>query len=395
MRFSSPENVKKMFDSVVKNNLIPYSFPKLHTGKKWYVDFTCYDPLTQTMRRKKYHLDSIKRISDRRRRAAELIAILALRLREGWTPWANTMSTRQTESVQYIVDHYTTYINMLHERKIMKDKTFVDYSSRLKMLRSYNEHRHEPIVYAYQFDRGFFSDFLDHIMLDRDASARTRNNYRTWLSAFCSWLIEKKYMDKNPIEDIKVLREEPKKRSALSVQDLHRLRAHLEERNPNYLLACMMEYYTFIRPDELTGIKIQDIYLQEQKIFVSSQISKNRRDGMVGLNKGLILKMVELGVFKSPGNYYLFGRDFRPSQKKADSRIFREEFLKVRKALKWPDSYQFYSLKDSGIRDLANAEGIVVARDQARHTDISTTNKYLKADLLSVPEETKKFEGNL
>ena len=157
----------------------------------------------------------------------------------------------------------------------------------------------------------------------------------------------------------------------------------------------MMEYYTFIRPDELTGIKIQDIYLQEQKIFVSSQISKNRRDGMVGLNKGLILKMVELGVFKSPGNYYLFGRDFRPSQKKADSRIFREEFLKVRKALKWPDSYQFYSLKDSGIRDLANAEGIVVARDQARHTDISTTNKYLKTDLLSVPEETKKFEGNL
>ena len=316
MRFSSPENVKKMFDSVVKNNLIPYSFPKLHTGKKWYVDFTCYDPLTQTMRRKKYHLDSIKRISDRRRRAAELIAILALRLREGWTPWANTMSTRQTESVQYIVDHYMTYINMLHERKIMKDKTFVDYSSRLKMLRSYNEHRHEPIVYAYQFDRGFFSDFLDYIMLDRDASARTRNNYRTWLSAFCSWLIEKKYMDKNPIEDIKVLREEPKKRSALSVQDLHKLREHLIQKNPHYLLACMMEYYTFIRPDELTGIKIQDIYLQEQKIFVSSQISKNRRDGMVGLNKGLILKMVELGVFKSPGNYYLFGRDFRPSQKR-------------------------------------------------------------------------------
>ena len=395
MRFSSPENVKKMFLSEQQKRLIPYSFPKLHTGKKWYVDFMCYDPLTQTMRRKKYHLDSIKRVSDRRKRAAELIAVLALRLREGWTPWVNTMSTRQMETVQYIVDHYTTYISMLHDRKIMKDKTYVDYSYRLKMLRTYNEHRHEPIVYAYQFDRGFFSDFLDHIMLDREASARTRNNYRTWLSAFCSWLIEKKYMDKNPIEDIKVLREEPKKRSALPPEELHKLREYLEEKEPYYYLACMMEYYTFIRPDELTGIKIQDIYIKEQKIFVSSQISKNRRYGMVGLNQHLILKMVELNIFKSPGGYYLFGTEFRPSQQKADSRIFREKFAKIRKALKWPEYYQFYSLKDSGIRDLANAKGIVVARDQARHTDITTTNKYLKNDQLTVPEETKNFEGNL
>ena len=48
------------------------------------------------------------------------------------------------------------------------------------------------------------------------------------------------------------------------------------------------------------------------------------------------------------------------------------------KALKWNACYQFYSLKDSGIRDLANAQGVVVARDQARHSDITTTNKYIQ-----------------
>ena len=50
--------------------------------------------------------------------------------------------------------------------------------------------------------------------------------------------------------------------------------------------------------------------------------------------------------------------------------------------------------KDTGIRDLANAEGIVVARDQARHSDVSTTNKYLKGSNMTVHEETKHFEGN-
>lgn len=67
----------------------------------------------------------------------------------------------------------------------------------------------------------------------------------------------------------------------------------------------------------------------------------------------------------------------------------------MRALLKFPDSYQFYSLKDSGIRDLANTEGIVIARDQARHADISTTNKYLQGNGLSVHEETKHFEGGL
>ena len=76
-------------------------------------------------------------------------------------------------------------------------------------------------------------------------------------------------------------------------------------------------------------------------------------------------------------------------------RVYREYFNKVRAKLKFPDTYQFYSLKDSGIRDLANAEGIVIARDQARHTDISTTNKYLKGTSMTVHEETKRFKGKL
>ena len=78
-----------------------------------------------------------------------------------------------------------------------------------------------------------------------------------------------------------------------------------------------------------------------------------------------------------------------------DARIFSERFIKLRKELGWPDSIQFYSLKDSGIRDLANAKGIVVARDQARHTDISTTNYYLKGDAMTVHSETLDFKGNL
>ena len=374
------------------NNIVDYTLPKLHTGKNWYVDFTCFDPADGKMRRKKYMLDSISKISERKKRAAEIIANATSRLRSGWNPWIEASTERQYAKFSEVTSLYIRYIEKLTSNNTLKKKTAYDYQSRMNMLLEYNSTRSNPITYIYQFDQCYISDFLDYILLDRDSTARTRNNYRTWLSAFCTWLQEKKYIDHNPTERIKALVEGEKRRSALTAPDLTRLKEYLGETNRHFLLACMMEYYTFIRPDELSNVRLSDINIKEQKVFISSTISKNRRDGMVGLNDTVIKMMIELEVFENPSHFYLFGKQFKPN---ADSRIFREYFNKVRAFLKWPNSYQFYSLKDTGIRDLANSEGIVVARDQARHSDVATTNRYLKGDSLAVHEETKHFKGGL
>lgn len=377
------------------NNIVDYTLPKLHTGKNWYVDFTCFDPADGKMRRKKYMLDSIEKVSDRRKRAAEIIANATARLRSGWNPWAEASTERQYTKLSEVVSLYIRYIEKLTSNNTLKKKTSYDYQSRMNMLLEYNSTRSIPIVYIYQFDQSYISDFLDYILLDRDSTARTRNNYRTWISAFCTWLQEKKYIDHNPTERIKALTEGEKLRSALNASDLARLKEYLAETNRYFLLACMMEYYTFIRPDELSNIRLSDINIKEQKVYISSTISKNRRDGMVGLNDSIIKLMIELETFNNPSHCYLFGKQFKPNATKSDSRIFREYFNKVRAFLRWPSCYQFYSLKDTGIRDLANSEGIVVARDQARHSDVATTNKYLKGDSLTVHEETKHFKGSL
>ncbi len=104
--------------------------------------------------------------------------------------------------------------------------------------------------------------------------------------------------------------------------------------------------------------------------------------------------MIEQRVFDHPSQEYLFGDELKPGEKQIYVNRFRREWAKVREALGFPKSYQFYSLKDSGIRDLANAEGIVVARDQARHSDVAVTNKYLKNSNV-VHEETKHYKGGL
>ncbi len=375
------------------NSIIPYTLPKLHTGKNWYIDFKAYDPLEQKMKRKKYMLDSIDKISVRKKRATELIANISRQLLSGWNPWADTSNSRQYTLFDDVVELYNKYLIKFHKSKVFKESTFADYKKRIRVLSEYNKKRFNPIIYIYQFDKTYASDFLDYILIDRDSSARTRNNYRTRLSSFGSWLLEKQYIDKNPVENIKSLSEDKKKRDALSANDLQKLRTYLEKNNPYFLLLCQFAYYTLIRPDELSNIQLSDIYIKDQKVFIPSSISKNRKDGMVGLNDILIKSMLELKIFNYSNDCYLFGKDFKPSKEKSTPRTYRTYFNKVRTLLKFPDSYQFYSLKDTGIRDLANSAGIVIARDQARHSDISTTNKYLKGEALPVHEETKHFEG--
>lgn len=375
------------------NSIITYTLPKLHTGKNWYIDFKAYDPLDQKMKRKKYMLDSIDKINIRKKRAAELIASISYQLHSGWSPWADTSTSRQYTLFEDIIELYNKYLIKFHKSRVFKESTFIDYKKRIKVLHEYNQNRFNPIIYIYQFDKAYASDFLDYILIDRDSSARTRNNYRTWLSSFGTWLMEKQYIDRNPIENIKSLTEDNKKRDAISVNDLQKLRTYLEKTNPYFLLLCQFEYYTLIRPDEISNIRLCDIHIKDQKVFIPSSISKNRRDGMVGLNDLLIKSMIDLKTFDYDHECYLFGKDFRPSIKKSTPRTYRTYFNKIRQVLKFPDSYQFYSLKDTGIRDLANSAGIVIARDQARHADISTTNKYLKGETLPVHEETKHFEG--
>lgn len=373
-----------------KSEVLNFTYPKLHTGKSWYVDFTSFDPATGTMRRKKYMLDSVPKVTERRKRAAEIIESLLKLLRAGWSPWVNVDDNRGYTLLEDALRKYEKYLE-----KLPKLKTRQSYGSRLNVLREYIGAQLLPPRYVYQFNTAFVGEFLDWLFFEREVTGRTRNNYRQWCSSLAAFFIEREYLSSNPVEKIRDVPEERKKRQPLSAGMLGKLREYLAGREPVFLLACMMEYYTFIRPEELTHLRVNDISIKNQCVFVSGEFSKNGRDAMVGLNEEIIRLMIDIRLFDNPGDCYIFGDKLRQCRVKASSEIFRRHWIKTRNHLKWGSEYQFYSLKDSGIRDLANAKGIVIARDQARHSDISTTNKYLQGRDMPVHDETKHFKGAL
>lgn len=348
------------------------------------------EPRMKRMRKKFCH------IKDKKTRDYEALRFceeITKKLRANWNPLMNDSASKAFASIDDVFKRYILFINKSKKEKQLTDKTYVDYSSRLRMLQQYM--KEEPICYVYQLNQSYLEDYLTYLYIERDNSPRTRNNHLTWLSSFCNWMVGHGYMTENPCAKIGSLRNGDKKRKCISHDDLARLHRFLEEKNLFYLLACQFHYYTLIRPIEMTKVKIGDISVAEQTVFVSHNDSKNHRDGKMTIPTVLMKQLVKLGVLSYPTDYYLFGRNFHPSRDKADSRIFREYWVKVREELHFPSEYQFYSLKDTGITDSIDANGLVITKDQARHQDVQTTNRYVGREQLRAHPELKEYKGYL
>lgn len=392
--FSEPKKIS--FAEIEKYRLPIYN----RKGKEKFVYFYVLDPDSviegnpklKRIRKKFNHIHSKKERDEAALRFRDEVSI---KLKQGWNPLILESGKKGFTLYTIAFDKYEMYIKKLLKDKSLKEKTVIDYSSRLKQLREYNEKLESKMVYIYQMDHCYIEGFLEYVYVERDTSPKTRNNYLRWISAFCNYLHNNGYIASNSAEKITFLREDDKQRKPLSAADMKKLNNYLAEHNPDFLLACQVHYYTLIRPNELSNIRLNDISLKEQTIFVSKDISKNRKDGKVTLPAIVIRHMIDRNIFSYPGDSYLFGRNFKPSLDKADARIFREEWIKVREALDFPSYYQFYSLKDTGITDAIDRVGLSVTKDQARHSSVATTNKYVRKDQLTAHPELKNFEGNL
>jgi len=73
-----------MFQNSTSTNnikeILSFTYPKLYTGKEWYVGFYAYDPSKGDMRRKKIKINHIESITQRRRFASGVIYRLSTKL---------------------------------------------------------------------------------------------------------------------------------------------------------------------------------------------------------------------------------------------------------------------------------------------------------------------------
>lgn len=393
---SMPLPKKKMSTSEKLNSLPAfirrYTTPKLHTGKCWYIDFTCLDPAQGKMRRKRIKINHISnKKSELRKYAEDLCNRINEELKVGWNPFMKFECENSYTTFDLAVDAYKRYIAKLVEEDVMRLKTHKGYISMLNVFMEWKDKQKVKKEYIYQFDAKMCHAFVDHLWLELGRSGTTRDNYVIWLKTFAKFLLQKQYIESDPTVSLAILGKKKslkKNRTIIAPVDMARLKEYASLNKKHFLLACYILYYCFIRPREMSYIKLSDISVKKGTIFVSESVSKNKKDGTITLPDCVISLMAELGVFKYPSSYYLFSNGMMPGKEYRSDKQFRDFWSNyVRKALKFPKEYKFYSLKDTGITDLIKDNtDLVSVRNQARHHSLLMTDIYTPRDIQEANE---------
>ncbi|MFZ4706304.1 MAG: tyrosine-type recombinase/integrase [Bacteroidales bacterium] len=372
-----------------------YKPARLCTGVKWYVEYYVYHIELKTMIRKRIMLNHIDKISDRRAFAYQLMRKLNAELEKGWNPYIAEENSRSYALLPKLLEEFMNLQRKKRKEGDIREATILSYESYYNKLREYLVKEKLLDLYVYYFNKEFISKYLDYVYNERDLSSRTRDNYLKFIRLFCNYLVDRSFLKVSPAESISVLgksKRAAKNRTVLPVDIMAKVSEYLNKNNRYFLIAAQILYFCMVRPKEMSYIKIKHIDLNRSVIFVDGQTAKNYDDGLVTITESLNSLISEMGIMDQPGEYYLFSHGFKPGAAYCRPTLMSKYWGRyVRKALNLPLTLKFYSLKDTGITDMIRTHNDpLLARDQARHHDLSITNMYLPSDMKVANETIKK-----
>ena len=362
------------------NSALQYTLPvHRETEGCSFIEFYAYDPEQGKMRRKRIKTNRIKGVVKRRQYVREVIKRLCDQLSHGWNPWI-AGNAGELVTFEEAIGRYERHIEKMLAGGYFRKETYAGYKSNVKILKEYIA-KHKSCYYVYQFNRRFCTDFLDYVFIERENGAQTRNNYLNFLRVFSFFLVEKGYLQSKPTDGIAPISKRlyKKERECIPLEVMGKISAHCKEKDPHFLFACYLLYYCFIRPVEMTRLKIEHFNIKGCTLTIPGELSKNKKTQTVTVPKKVILYGVEIGIFSAPKSDYIFSDKLRPGCTEIDPKIFRDHWERVRKALKLRKEWKFYSLKDTGITELLDKNtASITVRDQARHSSLAITDIYTR-----------------
>ena len=357
---------------------IEYTPPKLTQGKTWYITYYVQDPTTMKLKRMRVKVNRGNSTQEKKTMANAIMGRLSEKLALGWNPLIEKSAPK---AYKRLFEAFTAFINA--KRRELELNSVRCYESFLKTITSWlREQGCDDNTYACGFTGTMAIDFMESVEKNPKISPRTYNNYLLFCRVLFDWMIERAYISENPFTSIKRKSKKlmKKRRRLLSDTELSRLWNYLNRENPEYLVMCMLCYCCLMRPKEIALLKCSDIRISSQTVLVRSEIAKNDNtsvrtipDSMMPFVKKLDLRNPKLFLFGHHSRY-----DFSPGETAVPERkiaTFWNTF--VRPECGFPIEVMFYSLKDTGVTNMA-AAGVPVSfiQQQADHSSLAMTSIY-------------------
>lgn len=172
-----------------------------------------------------------------------------------------------------------------------------------------------------------------------------------------------------------------------------KIKAHLQTRDAELWTFIQFIYYCFIRPKELRALRACDVMLEEEKIFIPGEVSKNKKGQYITIPDCFLPELQ--WIYNLSPAAYLFPSPMDLSKPIGRNTMYRRHHL-VLKELNFGKSYSLYSWKHTGAVAAAKA-GISVKelQIQLRHHSLDETDKYLRqmgvSDLVHLKSQFPKI----
>ncbi|TXK71972.1 site-specific integrase [Mesonia sp. K4-1] len=346
-------------------------------GNDWRIYFRVKVPGEQKMKLFRRRVKKYSNKTVRMRYAKRMCSEINKKLEKGWSPLFDGYADNEFFKLVDVLEKFLGQAERKLNDNLLRKDTYRSYTSYAKNIEGYLKERGKEDLFTIQFDRTFIIEFLDHIYYDKKRTARTSNNYLSFYSQLCVFMVDRKYLPSNPTLKISKRKVGKKKREILPTYLRNDIFKYQSRISKEYLTLCLLVYFCFIRRTELTKLQVKNIDLKKSTVFIPAEISKNNKDGIVTIPKKLKILLAKHIDTSFVDDFLFSNENFKTGKNKLEPKKVSDEWAKMRNALNFESKYQFYSLKDTGITELFYLDvPLIKIRDQARHHDIKITETY-------------------
>lgn len=211
---------------------------------------------------------------------------------------------------------HKTYNEVLQEfladRKIaLSDGSYYNYVSKFNIITKWLDKFKLTDVTLKKITDKVISDFFVYLALDKKLDKPTCEKYFLTFRMFFKFAKNRKYIQHLPLNQVTFPnKKEDKGAKVILKDDLVRLLKRIKRSNRQLYLACMFQYYCFIRPGhELRLLKVGDVDLNAGVIRIPMLNAKNRRKEVITMPNQLIDLCYEYELDKADKSMYVFGRN--------------------------------------------------------------------------------------
>lgn len=361
---------------------------RLVKGPKWLIDYTIFLPSGEESRhRQDFFLNEIDDLVLRERIGLHLIRCLEVIVQGQGAPARRSPAVTLRDGLsEAILSKQGLRKNTLrgYERTARKFSTWAQKSGWLD--RPLREFTKRPA-------REFFAN-----LSAGGLSGRTINNYKSDLHALWQEMENSELCTLNPWA-IRSVRVGEKGRRTFTDQERRAVAAEIEKTDYWLFRALLLQFFCFIRPDEINKLRFRDFDFGKGTVRVGFAESKVWRTRFATIPREVLPYFVDGRFDRQPGNFFMLpGKNDNPGPNPVEKTRAYKRHRKVLERLLDRGELQniagltWYSWKDTGISLHARRTSPLSTRDQAGHRNFNTTLIYyhsedVNAEYAAIPND--------